>query len=168
VVGGIVFLLLVLFRPFGMTDHRGWELIRYSAGFGLIGFAYLLLHFSIFERILKESSWTVWKEILNNLVVSCIIGILNYLYYCWYEDAPVELLPLVYFQLMTLEVGIVPFTIFAMVRQHQLVKKYQAESERIREEIPYRKKAGEDGEQDDLIKLKAHHPRNDFSCCLRR
>jgi len=115
-------------------------------------------------RIAKESSWTVWKEILNNLVITFILGLVNYLYYCWYDDAAVELLPLLYFQLMTLEVGIVPFTIFALVRQHQLVRKYQAESERIREEIPYRRKATEEEDQDGLIKLQAQHQKNDFTC----
>ena len=82
----IVFLILYLFQPFGIshiTTHKLWVLMGYGAvsSFVLAIFVYLLP--MVFPRYYKEETWTVGRDVLDTFLVCLLIGIFNALYSVW-------------------------------------------------------------------------------------
>tara|TARA_B100000795_G_scaffold54833_1_gene35902 strand:- start:12736 stop:13137 length:402 start_codon:yes stop_codon:yes gene_type:complete len=81
--GSIVFLLLFLFRPFGMGEHQGSVLFM-TLGFGVITFLVGILYTAITRLLLKIQkdieSWCIKHWIVDTFFLIGLIGTGNFLY----------------------------------------------------------------------------------------
>ena len=83
-VGSFVFLLLFLFRPFGLDWLPLGTVFFDAINYGLISAALIYglgrLLPILFPRYFQEDSWTVGREIVSNLIYILFIAIGNYAY----------------------------------------------------------------------------------------
>jgi hypothetical protein len=119
-VGLGVFALLYLFRPFGLhelQDHS--TLLTTAAGYGLIALLVILFNRFVFPGtfpvIFNEKHWTVGKHLLFTAWIIFTVGIANFLYSHYMGFIRLDLQGFLYFQLVTLLVGIFPVSIAILV-----------------------------------------------------
>ncbi len=81
VVAIVCFLILVIFRPFGLHEVTQ---ITYLAGFGICAFVPLAIYYfllpNIFSNAFDEDHWTIRKEFLSYVCILLAISSLNYFY----------------------------------------------------------------------------------------
>ena len=159
--GGFVFFFLTIFKPFGLQVLSGKYLIAITLGYGLVTTGYLIIHLLIIVSFLHENNWTVWKEIINILVIIAMIGLCNYIYHSIYSSQTFNLITLIKFQFETLAVSFLPISLITLLKQNILLKKYLKEAEEIN-----RRKDCKFSENNDekLVTISAQNPRNNFTC----
>ena len=132
-----VAIFLLVFRPFGLTKVPPLEIL----GYGLITFLALVLNFFVlpfvFPRHFREESWTVRKELSSSLMTIFFIGSGNFLYTTWLGYFRFDLLTFLYFQLITLAVGVFPVSLMILLRQNRSMKKYIREAAEISRTLHY-------------------------------
>jgi hypothetical protein len=123
ILGGFVFLFLAFFQPFGITGNT-LGLLMICFGFGAITTSLMLLNGLIsnylFSDFLKESTYTIGKEILITLWNFFLIGLGNWCFAAWVFRFPITLNGALIFQLYTLGVGILPICFFILLRYQKL------------------------------------------------
>jgi len=129
--GFIIFFFLYVFQPFGLKDHHGLDLLIFSGGFVILGILFLVVYFFLIERHYNELKWNVGKEILNNLGAIIIIGLINALYYSFYEGDDLNLMIILVFLLWTLSIGIIPVIIVTLSRQNRLLNLHLKQAKKI-------------------------------------
>lgn len=132
--GFIVFLLILVFVPFGFSVLEFTHRLVLSAMFGLISCFGVLLVIGLFKWIapgfMQDESWTVGKEIILVIMVVAGISLLNFGVILTFglSEAPIpELFKLVV--LYTLGISIIPVGILVLFEQftHQRKKLLQAQ-----------------------------------------
>ncbi len=117
---------LFVFAPFGLKDAEESRLIV-AVAYGAVTFIGCIFTFTvipfILPRFFREEKWTVSHEILFSAWTFITIGTLNFIYTAFkgYEPYTWE----AYFetQSITLLVGIVPVSIYVLVKQVRLLKR---------------------------------------------
>lgn len=126
--GLFVCLVLLIFRPFGVDALPYFQL--HALGYGLVtsGSMFLLngLLMASFPRFFTERSWTTGKEIMVTMLHIAFIGFANALYTTWAIGGGWSVNRLLYFELVTLGVGIFPIAGSFIANQMLLEKKYRA------------------------------------------
>lgn len=126
VIGLFVFLFLLIFQPFGMREAPD-NLAKFLAigGYGLVTFTCIALSASGLSRQFpgwfKPESWTVSKEIRITLFNFLLIGFFNMLYTALAFRAPFSLKQLLYFEGITLAVGLIPVSLIVLFRHNRLL-----------------------------------------------
>jgi len=156
----LVYFILVVFQPFGLKNHHDSELLIYSAGFVLLALSYLLFHLLIIEPFFKVSTWNLGKEILNQLFIIIIVGVINAIYYSVYEDDKLSLIIILAFALYTLIISILPVTIFVIIKKNQLLRFYLKQSNNIN--VP-RTGNSDITSKDCIVKLKSKNLKQSYS-----
>ena len=159
--GAFVFFFLIILKPFGLQVLPGKALITVTIGYGLVTTGYLTIHSLIMVIILNERNWTVGKEVLNTLIIIAMIGFCNYLYHSIYSSQTLILVELIEFQLEALVVSFLPVSLYTLLRQNYLLKKYIKEAEEINRKANWK---FSDDRNDKTVVISAQNPRNDFSC----
>ncbi len=159
--GAFVFFFLIILKPFGLQALSGKVLITVTSGYGLVTTGYLTIHSLIMVIILTERNWTVGKEILNTLIIITMIGLCNYLYHSIYSSQTLILVELIEFQLEALVVSFLPISLYTVLRQNYLLKKYLKEAEEINRKASWK---FSDNRNDEAVVISAQNPKNDFSC----
>ncbi|MEJ2542708.1 MAG: LytTR family DNA-binding domain-containing protein [Calditrichaceae bacterium] len=126
-----IFTFLTIFQPFGINEIDKKDLLSFTSGFGIITFIYLILHFIILDKLSIPEKWTVGKEILSIVTTLLMIGLFNYFYDHIYFSDSIEISGIIQFELYTFSVGIIPISIFIIVNQNWLLKKYLNEANEI-------------------------------------
>ena len=126
-----IFTFLTIFQPFGINEIDKKDLLSFTSGFGIITFIYLILHFIILDKLSIPEKWTVGKEILSIITTLLMIGLFNYFYDHIYFSDSIELSGIIRFELYTFSVGIIPISIFIIVNQNWLLKKYLKEAQEL-------------------------------------
>lgn len=159
--GGFVFFFLAIFKPFGLQVLSGKYLITITLGYGLVTTGYLIIHLLIILSFLHENNWTVWKEIINILVIIAMIGLCNYLFHSIYFSQTFNLITLIKFQFETLAVSFLPISLITLLKQNILLKKYLKEAEEInrRKDCRFSENCDET-----LIAISAQNPKNNITC----
>lgn len=87
----IVFLILYFLQPFGISQIVGANKLLVLLGYGVVSaialsiVVYLLP--ALFPLYYKEQTWTLWKNLLNTLLMCFLITVGNWLYTSWvYEQ----------------------------------------------------------------------------------
>jgi hypothetical protein len=123
----LITFFLLIFQPFGLSAHQGKTKIYITCGYGCVTFIMLVINFLIIPFLFKNwfntKSWTVAKQIIWHNWTIFTVGIANYLYSSvmfsiW------NLHRFFIFQYYTLVVGLIPITIFTIVRQNLLLARY--------------------------------------------
>ena len=131
--GLFVGMFLLIFRPFGVDTlpHFQWH----ALGYGLVtsGSMFLLngLLIAAFPRFFTERAWTTGKEISVTMLHIAFIGLANALYTTWAIGGGWSLNRLLYFEMVTLGVGIFPIAASFVANQMLLEKKYRTGSEAL-------------------------------------
>lgn len=109
-------------------------------GYGLVTFLILVidLYFLpiLFPMAFKESTWTVWKEILILLWILFSIGLGNLLYTNILLSYPLSFTSILIFQIDTLVIGIIPITTLTIVKQNYLNRKNRLSAEDLSSHLP--------------------------------
>jgi DNA-binding LytR/AlgR family response regulator len=155
VMSALVYFMLVVFKPFGLKDHFGHDLYLYSGGFVLVGLVYLMFHFLVIEPFLNESKWTLGKEVLNSLFILFVIGLLNALYYLFYENDAFSFTIIVAFVIYTLLIGIIPVTVNLILRKNSLEKHHDEVAQSLDH---FRQEQKNDAPSDCTAELKSSNP----------
>ena len=126
VLGLLVAAILLVFQPFGLQEMPdGLEKFLYLLGYGLVTFACIsvssIILSRIFPRWFNPGSWTIGKEIQITLFNFLLIGFCNTLYTFVIFNQPISLPYLLWFEGITLAVGILPVSLIVLFRYSRLL-----------------------------------------------
>ena len=128
VIGLFVALFLLIFQPFGMREaSEGATKYLAISGYGLVTFGCISLVSVVFSGLFpnwfKAENWTVGREIQITLLNFLLIGFCNTLYTFLIFRQPFSLSYLLYFEGITLAVGILPVSLIVLFRHNRLLTK---------------------------------------------
>ncbi len=132
--GLFVFLFLVIFQPFRIFE-LGQGLVWASAGFGLVTAVTMILLNIVPLRLLPaffdEERWSIGRELSITLLNLFFIGLFNFLFFgCLVQDA-FTLRNLIWFQLVTMAVGIFPVSAAILISESIRRKKFSTEAKQL-------------------------------------
>lgn len=127
VFGLFVFLFLQIFQPFGLSNYRSESKTFELAGYGLVTFTVLLANNLLFSLLFPQwysrATWTVGKNILYTTYMFFCIGLGNLFYSVWRGYLNLDLDGFLFYQGMTLLVGLFPVTLSTFVVYSNRLKK---------------------------------------------
>jgi hypothetical protein len=137
--GCCVFLVLFVFKAFGMGNLRPSVRFLHASIFALATFIVSLFHAVLLPIIVpalfREEKWTVMKEILFYVWVVICIGIANLLISYWLEGEPFSWSNLIRTIGITFSVGIFPVTVSTLIKQQSLLKRFSNEARQIGDRV---------------------------------
>ncbi|MFC5271122.1 LytTR family transcriptional regulator DNA-binding domain-containing protein [Adhaeribacter terreus] len=127
IIGLFVAVFLLVFQPFGMREATGgYEKILVILGYGLLTFCCISLSAIFLSKTFPKwfiaENWTVGKEIQITLFNFLLIGFFNTLYTFFIFRQPFSLSHLLYFEGITLAVGILPVSLIVLFRYNRLLQ----------------------------------------------
>ena len=126
--GFVVFLILVLFQPFGFNKTPSNLIFRNAFYFAfatfIIASVNALLLPVIFPRFFSEQKWTVSKEIYMMVWQVVSISFANLLLFNWLYEEEISGRLIVQVLGITVAVGVFPITLVILLKQYALLKKY--------------------------------------------
>ncbi|HYF02856.1 MAG TPA: LytTR family DNA-binding domain-containing protein [Patescibacteria group bacterium] len=139
-VSAFVAFFLLAFRPFGLAAVPAGKILGYGAiTFVAMAFSFFALP-AVFKKQFREEEWTAGREIFMSLVTILLIGAGNFLYTTALGYFHFDVLTFMYFQLITLAVGIFPLTVMVLLRQNRSMKKYLREAAEISQTLHHDEK----------------------------
>ena len=139
-VGLFISFFITIFQPFGLqyfqSEYKTLILIGYGFITTLILIIYLFLLPNIFQKLFKEDSWTVAKQIswLSFIIIS--IGIGNYLYSLLLLIFPgIGIQGFLIFIGFTFAIAIIPVFVLTTLSYNLLLRRNLAASKQINEKI---------------------------------
>lgn len=137
--GLFVFLFLFLFQPFGLSQYNSPTKTLELAGYGLVTLVALLsnnLTFTfLFPNWFSKKSWNVGKNILYSSYIFFCIGLGNLIYSVLMGYLSLDMKGFLFYQGITLMVGIFPFTISTFVIYSNRLKKAIKEADELNQSI---------------------------------
>jgi hypothetical protein len=126
--GLFVFLFLWLFEPVGFNEipkNKGWH----ALGYGLVcTLTMLFVNVSlvkIFPQFFEENCWTTGRQIALTMANVGLIGLGNVVYTMYAFNQPFRWSDLLYFELITLGIGLFPVAVSYIVNQLLLERRYR-------------------------------------------
>ncbi len=133
--GGFIFAFLMVFKPFELDQFPSRQLTTIALVYGLITFTCVFSATIIFPMLMpaqfNERSWTAGKQIVFTATIIFLVGLVNYLVSPLLVDTTLELSSAIWFQGITLAVALLPVSIFILLRQNMLLKKFSTQAEMI-------------------------------------
>ncbi|MDP4262475.1 MAG: hypothetical protein Q8941_08085 [Bacteroidota bacterium] len=130
--GLFIMLFLLAFRPFQLDTLHTGRLIFFCAVYGFTTFAAIaavaLIMPRAFPSYFNEETWTTGKQILLITGTLVLIGLINYLISPLMGGSDQSLRKLLWYQGITVLVGILPITIFTLIEQNSLLKKFEQQA----------------------------------------
>lgn len=119
IVGGIVFLVLALYAPFGLDELESGLYLNCLL-FGLISFVCSVVYELFLRKVLsvrkEHPSWTLLKWIVSTLGLLIFIALGNYLFAVYsFQESHFALKGFVQMIYQTFVVGIIPVSLFAVL-----------------------------------------------------
>jgi hypothetical protein len=137
--GVFVFLFLLVFKPFELDGLPWKRFLGVASIYGLTTFAAIFFVSVVSQKIapsfFTERLWTNGKEIGKVAFTAMIIGLTNYLVSPLMVDTKLTVRDAIWFQGVTLAVGLLPITLYILVRQNQLLKKYRQKAEVLEQKL---------------------------------
>jgi len=132
-MSSFVFLFLVIFRPFGLSNDE--NVLMITAGYGATCLVVMLfLNVSIialFPKFFDENNWLIWKELVWVLFNIAFIGLANAYYTCLITEISFSLEVVGYFTLYTLAVSVLPLVVSVLVNYSLKKERYEKTSNEI-------------------------------------
>lgn len=123
-----IFLFLIIFQPFGISDGEG-DKYWVCLGFGITTFIAMLIYVLLFNLAVKlkgtRKQWTYWKWIVYNTLIILPISLANFLFARFWIFGYIEwgLYPQMMYS--TLMIGIIPVTFLGWVSLIRQERKYR-------------------------------------------
>lgn len=125
--GLFVFLFLFLFQPIGLSQYHSSTKTLELAGYGAVTTSILFLNNLIvsilFPKWFSTATWTVGKNIFYTLYIFFCIGLGNLIYSVFQGYLKLDFNGFIFYQGMTLMVGLFPVTISTFVIYSNRLKK---------------------------------------------
>ena len=145
--GIFIFAFLMIFKPFDLDFFPTGRLIVISASYGLITFTCVFVSTILFPICLpgsfSESRWTTGRQIIFTAVVIFFVGLINYLVSPLLVDSTLNLANAIWFQGITVAIGLIPVSIFIFLRQNRLLQKFSHQADLIEKKLKEKQEAGE-------------------------
>jgi len=125
--GLFVTLFLGVFQPFGIGQMKNfaWHIWGYGGVTTASMFALNAFFIGLFPKYFRESRWTTGKQILFTMLNVGFIGLANATYTGWAIGDGLSLGRILYFELVTLGVGVFPVAGSFIANQLLLEKRYR-------------------------------------------
>lgn len=137
--GVFIFAFLMIFKPFDLDFFPAERLLLIASVYGLITFICVFLATVLFPICLPstftESLWTTGRQIIFTVAVIFFVGVVNFLVSPLLVDSTLSLRDAIWFQGITLSIGLLPVSIFILLRQNQLLKKFSSQAEVIEKKL---------------------------------
>ena len=120
----VVFLILLVLQPFGISGiegHKYWILLGFMGVTAVFLSIPVYLFACLFPEFYKEEGWTVWKQIVNLLMVILFIAVGNWLYSTFVFGWGLRWDVFCVFALFTLVIGLFPTVLFILLNQNRLL-----------------------------------------------
>lgn len=120
----VVFLILLVLQPFGISGiegHKFWILLGFMGVTAVFLSIPVYLFACLFPEFYKEEEWTVWKQIVNLLMVILFIAVGNWLYSTFVFGWGLRWDVFCVFALFTLVIGLFPTVLFILLNQNRLL-----------------------------------------------
>jgi hypothetical protein len=139
IFASVVFLFLLLLRPFGNSPNFNQVLLN-SAIAGLLTFTAIIFDFFVlfplFPQFFKEEKWTILREIIFTIIIITTIATFNVVagVFLWHGSFSfTNWLSMIFY---TAVIGIAPATVSILINQARLLRKYRNEVIIINENLP--------------------------------
>ena len=137
--GLFVFVFLMMFAPFNLDQYPTGKLLGIALGYGLITAICIFAASEIFPLFIpaffKESSWTTGRQIIITATIIFIVGLVNYLVSPFLVDTEWNLKSALWFQGITLAIGLLPVTVYILSKQNRLLRQFSQQAEKIEEKL---------------------------------
>ena len=137
--GIFIFAFLVVFKPFDLDKYPFYRLAMISFAYGMITFGCVLTSATVlpflFPTAFNENTWTTGKHILLTTGIIFFVGLVNYLLSPFLVDSNLSLYNAIWFQGITLAIAIMPITIFILLRQNRLLKKFSRQAKILEKKL---------------------------------
>ena len=131
-LGLFIFVFLLVFKPFGLAGFPISKLIVVSIIYGFITFSCVISASVIlpifFPSFFREDIWTTGKQIITVTGVVVVVGLVNYLISPLLVHTNYSMRDLLWFQGVTLVIALLPVTIFTLLKQNSLLKKFEQQA----------------------------------------
>ena len=120
----VVFLILLVLQPFGISGiegHKFWILLGFMGVTAVFLSIPVYLFACLFPEFYKEEGWTVWKQIVNLLMVILFIAVGNWLYSTFVFGWGLRWDVFCVFALFTLVIGLFTTVLFILLNQNRLL-----------------------------------------------
>lgn len=145
--GIFIFAFLMIFKPFDLDFFPMSRLILISASYGLITFTCVFVSTVLFPICLPgsftESRWTTGRQIIFTAGVIFFVGLINYLVSPLLVDSTLNLSNAIWFQGITIAIGLIPVSIFILLRQNRLLQKFSHQADLIEKKLKEKQEADE-------------------------
>ncbi len=125
-IGLFVAFVLVVFQPFGSYNWQHPYKVFLLSGYGVVAALSTFLNFYAFPRLLPtlfaEARWTVWKELLWNLIPILIGGFLSTVYGWIIGAMPFSLRQVTYMISVVFLVGLLPAIMLVLLNYLYLLR----------------------------------------------
>ena len=116
VIGGITFLILWIFQPFGTNDFAISNKMLFLAGYGVIAaftyMAFYALGYALFPKWFNAGRWNLFREVFSLLLVLLLISFFSLIYHHWFTgEDKVTFIGYLQFLKFCLLVAVWPFAI---------------------------------------------------------
>lgn len=141
ILGLAIWLVLQIIQPFRLNEVVNPYFDVKLLGYGIITTVALILHTivwrSVFPSMFQEKNWTLGTEITMIASNTLFIGIVNLLYSSLIFQIPLTLGSLLFFQVATLSVGLVPTMLVTLLKYSVLMRRVLVESRAFNAEISH-------------------------------
>lgn len=141
-----VFIILWLFRPFGLSELQGSTLLIVTTGYGVITLLVTLFNEFVFPATFpsyfNEKHWTVGKHLLFTAWIIFTVGIVNFLYSHYMGFIRFDLKGFLYFQGVTILVGVFPVSIMILISYAWLLRRNLRSAASLQEAFQSRPSSG--------------------------
>ncbi|MBC5612333.1 MULTISPECIES: LytTR family DNA-binding domain-containing protein [Bacteroides] len=152
----VVFLILLVLQPFGISGiegHKFWILLGFMGVTAVFLSIPVYLFACLFPEFYKEEGWTVWKQIVNLLMVILFIAVGNWLYSTFVFGWGLRWDVFCVFALFTLVIGLFPTVLFILLNQNRLLAIYLEEATEMNLHLQRSVSATESIETTEIVSL---------------
>lgn len=137
--GLFVVIFLLVFQPFDLDFFPANRLIWVALAYGAITFGCIAAITAItpllFPATFNEKVWTTGRQIAFMIFIIFVLGLINFLFAPLLVDTRLTLQRAIWFQGITVAIALLPVTIFNLLRQNQLLKKFRKQAADIEEQL---------------------------------
>lgn len=140
--GIFVFVFLMIFKPFRLDFYPAPRLMFIALGYACITFTCVFLATALLPRCMPstftEAKWTTGRQIIFTAGVIFFVGLANYLVSPLIVDSTFTFASFIRFQGITLSIALIPVSIYILMRQNVLLKKFSGQAEIIEKKLQER------------------------------
>ncbi len=137
--GVFVMLFLVWFKPFGMDELPSERVFTASIIYGVITFACIVgcsMGLTLlFPNYFREENWTTGRHIFITTITVLLVGIVNYGLSPLFLSATYSWRNMFWFQGATLSLALLPITIYSLLAQNRLLKKFELQAAQLEQKL---------------------------------